>query len=63
MATSENYNSRHSDEAISTVAHLPKLGHIGQAVNARAYACANCRAPQTFVARRCKGRSFRKVYS
>jgi hypothetical protein len=34
--------SRHSGEASSTVAHPPKLGHIGQTVNARGFAYATC---------------------
>jgi putative transposase len=40
MRTSENLASRRSGEASSTVAHPPKLGHIGQTVNARGFAYA-----------------------
>ena len=51
VRTSENPGSRHSGEAISTVAHPPKLGHIGQTVNARGFTYATCHALQTLVAR------------
>ncbi len=34
--------SRHPGEAFSTVGHRPKLGHIGQTVNARGLVYATC---------------------
>jgi hypothetical protein len=47
--------SRHSGEAFSTVQHPPKLGHIGQPVNARGFAYATCCALQPHVARQFRG--------
>jgi hypothetical protein len=40
--SSENVPSRHSGEGFSTVPHPPKLGHIGQTVNARGFTYATC---------------------
>jgi hypothetical protein len=56
--SSQGSTSRHSGEAFSTVGHPPKLGHIGQTVNARGSAYATCCALQPLVARQCKGRGF-----
>jgi hypothetical protein len=58
----EHRRSRHSGEAFSTVAHLPKLGHIGQTVNARAFTYATCCALHTLIARQGKGRGFGTGY-
>ena len=52
----------HSGEAFPTVAHLPKLGHIGKSVNARGFTYATCCALQPLVERQRKGRWFGIVY-
>ena len=44
------------------VVHRPKLGHIGQTVNATGLAYATCGALQQLVARQCRGRRFGIVY-
>jgi hypothetical protein len=36
--TSRNAASRHLDQALSTVGHPPKPGHISQTLNARGFA-------------------------
>jgi hypothetical protein len=54
--------SRHSSEAFSTVPHLPKLGHIGQTVNARGSAYATCRALHKLVSRQGRRRGFGIAY-
>jgi hypothetical protein len=56
--SSQYSTSRHSGEAFSTVGHPPKLGHIGQPVNARGFAYATCCALQPHVARQFRGRGF-----
>src|SRR5215208_5805140 len=56
--SSQGSTSRHSGEAFSTVGHPPKLGHIGQTVDARGFAYANRCTLQPLVARRCRGRGF-----
>jgi hypothetical protein len=50
----ERLPSRHSGEAFSTMPHLPKLGHVGQTVNARGFAYATRCARQPLVAHRRK---------
>jgi hypothetical protein len=60
--SSQNAPSRHSGEAFSTVGHPPKLGHIGQLVNATGFAYATCCTLQQLVARQCKGGGFGIVY-
>jgi hypothetical protein len=59
---SQNLPSRHSGEPYSTVPHLPKLGHIGQTVNARGFTYATCYDLHILVARQGKGRGFGIVY-
>jgi len=60
--SSQYLTSRHPGEAFSTVPHRPKLGHIGQTVNATGLAYATCGTPQQLVARQCRGRGFGIVY-
>jgi hypothetical protein len=60
--SSQHSTSRHSGEALSTVPHPPKLGHIGQTVNARGFANATCCTLQPLVARQCPGGDFGIVY-
>jgi hypothetical protein len=60
--SSQNSTSRHSGEALSIVGHPPKLGHIGQSVNARGFANATCCTLQPLVARQCPGGDFGIVY-
>jgi hypothetical protein len=60
--SSQNTPSRHLGEALSTVPHQPKPGHISQTINARGFAYATCCTVQPLVATRCRGEGFRKVY-
>src|SRR5215217_7746661 len=60
--SSQHSTSRHSGEALSIVGHPPKLGHIGQSVNARGFANATCCTLQPLVARQCPGGGFGIVY-
>ena len=60
--SSQNSPSRHLGEALSTVPHQPKPGHIGQTINARGFAYATCCTLQPLVASRCRGQGFRIVY-
>src|SRR5215213_3390079 len=56
--SSQHSTSRHSGEALSTVPHPQKPGHIGQTVNARGFAYATCSTLQPLVARQFRGRGF-----
>src|SRR5918912_474875 len=60
--SSQNSTSRHLGEALSTVPHQPRPGHVGQTIDARGFAYATCCTPQPLVARRCRGQGFRIVY-
>jgi hypothetical protein len=68
MRTSENsVNAKFAVISVSalgrtTAPHPPRLGHIGQTVDARGFSYATCCTLQHLVARQCKGRGFGIVY-